>query len=40
MNFDPSLVNSLPSHSVVARLGAEEDTPVGLADLIAQNLNE
>jgi len=34
------LVNNLPTHGVVARLGAEEDTPVGLADLIAQNLND
>jgi DNA-directed RNA polymerase subunit alpha len=40
MNIDPKLLTgSLPSVAV-PRLGAEEEAPVGLADLIAQNLND
>jgi DNA-directed RNA polymerase subunit alpha len=40
MNIDPTLLTgSLPSVAV-PRLGAEEEAPVGLADLIAQNLND
>jgi len=39
-NCDPSLLSG-PMPSVVApRLSAEEEAPVGLADLIAQNLND
>lgn len=40
MNINPSLLSgSLPSVPV-ARLAGEDETPVGLADLIAQNINE
>lgn len=40
MSFDPSLLSG-PMPSVSApRLGMEEEAPVGLADLIAQNLND
>lgn len=40
MNIDPSLLTgSLPSVAA-PRLGAEDEAPVGLADLIAQNLND
>ena len=40
MSLDPSLLSG-PLPSVVApRLSAEEEAPVGLADLIAQNLND
>ncbi len=40
MNIDPSLlVGAIPNVSV-PQLGAEEEAPVGLADLIAQNLND
>lgn len=40
MSFDPSLLTG-PMPSVAApRLGVEEEAPVGLADLIAQNLND
>ena len=40
MSLDPSLLSG-PLPSVVApRLGIEEEAPVGLADLIAQNIDE
>ena len=40
MNIDPKLLTgSLPSVAV-PHLGVEEEAPVGLADLIAQNLND
>jgi len=40
MNIDPALlVGAIPSVAA-PRLGAEEEAPVGLADLIAQNLND
>ena len=40
MNIDPSLLTgSLPTVAT-PHLGAEEEAPVGLADLIAQNLND
>lgn len=40
MSFDPSLLTG-PMPSVKAtRIGIEEEAPVGLADLIAQNLND
>ena len=40
MTFDPSLLTG-PMPSVQApRLGAEDEAPVGLADLIAQNIDE
>ena len=40
MNIDPALlVGALPTVAT-PRLGAEEEAPVGLADLIAQNLND
>jgi DNA-directed RNA polymerase subunit alpha len=40
MTFDPSLLSG-PMPSVAApRLGLEEEAPVGLADLIAQNIDE
>ena len=40
MTFDPSLLSG-PMPSVAApRLGAEDEAPVGLADLIAQNIDE
>ena len=40
MSLDPSLLSG-PMPSIVApRLSVEEEAPVGLADLIAQNLND
>lgn len=40
MTFDPSLLSG-PMPSVAApRLGVEDEAPVGLADLIAQNIDE
>ena len=40
MTFDPSLLTG-PMPSVAApRLGVEDEAPVGLADLIAQNIDE
>lgn len=39
MQFDSSLLSG-PVPTVASRLGAEDDTPVGLADLIAQNIEE
>ncbi len=40
MNIDPSLLTGSLPNVGVPRLGAEEEAPVGLADLIAQNLND
>mgnify|MGYP005988995873 CR=1 FL=1 len=39
MQFDQSLLTG-PVPNVKARLGADDDAPVGLADLIAQNIDE
>ncbi|MGJ8676689.1 MAG: DNA-directed RNA polymerase subunit alpha [Akkermansiaceae bacterium] len=40
MNIDSSLLAGSLQPLAAPRLGAEEDAPVGLADLIAQNLND
>lgn len=41
MSFDPSLLTGpMPSSLKATRIGIEEEAPVGLADLIAQNLND
>ncbi len=40
MSFDPSLVTGGPLTSRGPRLGAEDEAPSGLADLIAQNLDD
>ncbi|MCP5536530.1 MAG: DNA-directed RNA polymerase subunit alpha [Akkermansiaceae bacterium] len=40
MNIDPSLLTGALPTVNAPRLGAEEEAPVGLADLIAQNLND
>jgi DNA-directed RNA polymerase subunit alpha len=40
MNIDPSLLTGALPQVNAPRLGAEEEAPVGLADLIAQNLND
>jgi len=40
MSFEPSLLSSGSIASRGPRLGAEDEAPVGLADLIAQNLDD
>ncbi|NNC88857.1 MAG: DNA-directed RNA polymerase subunit alpha [Akkermansiaceae bacterium] len=40
MTFDPSLLTGPVASVAAPRLGAEEEAPVGLADLIAQNIDE
>ncbi|OYU99041.1 MAG: DNA-directed RNA polymerase subunit alpha, partial [Verrucomicrobiales bacterium VVV1] len=40
MSFDPSLLTGPSAGSRAPRLGVEEEAPVGLADLIAQNLDD
>lgn len=40
MSFDPSLLSGPISAAPAPRLGVEEEAPVGLADLIAQNLDD
>ena len=40
MTFDPSLLSGPVAASRAPRLGAEDEAPVGLADLIAQNLDD
>ena len=40
MNIDPTLLTGALPTVNAPRLGAEEEAPVGLADLIAQNLND
>jgi DNA-directed RNA polymerase subunit alpha len=40
MTFDSALLSGPVSASRAPRLGAEEEAPVGLADLIAQNLDD
>ncbi len=40
MSLDPSLLTGPMPSLVAPRLSAEEEAPVGLADLIAQNLND
>ncbi|MDP0489688.1 MAG: DNA-directed RNA polymerase subunit alpha [Verrucomicrobiota bacterium JB023] len=41
MSLDPSLLTGpIGGHIQAPRLGAEEDAPVGLADLIAQNIDD
>jgi DNA-directed RNA polymerase subunit alpha len=40
MTLDPSLLTGPVASLRAPRLGVEEETPVGLADLIAQNLDE
>ena len=40
MTFEPSLLAPMGAGARGPRLGAEEEAPVGLADLIAQNINE
>ena len=40
MSFDPSLLTGPVASSRAPRLGVEEEAPVGLADLIAQNLDD
>jgi len=41
MNLDPSLLSGPALGAPAApRLGVEEEAPVGLADLIAQNLDQ
>ncbi len=40
MNIDPSLLTGALPSVATPRLGVEEEAPVGLADLIAQNLND
>jgi DNA-directed RNA polymerase subunit alpha len=39
MNFEPAMLTGPAAGARAARLGAEEEAPVGLADLIAQNLD-
>ena len=40
MSFEPSLLSGPAAASRGPRLGAEDEAPVGLADLIAQNLDD
>jgi len=40
MNIDPALLTGALPSVAAPRLGSEEEAPVGLADLIAQNLND
>ena len=40
MNLDPSLLTGPTIGAPAPRLGVEEEAPVGLADLIAQNLDQ
>ncbi len=40
MSLDPSLLTGPVAAAPAPRLGAEEEAPVGLADLIAQNLDD
>jgi DNA-directed RNA polymerase subunit alpha len=40
MSFEPSLLSGPSAASRGPRLGAEDEAPVGLADLIAQNLDD
>ncbi len=40
MSLDPSLLTGPMPSLAIPRLSVEEETPVGLADLIAQNLND
>jgi len=40
MNFDPSLLTGPMPKLTAPRLGVDDDIPVGLADLIAQNIEE
>lgn len=40
MNFDPSLLTGPLPKLTAPRLGIDDDIPVGLADLIAQNIEE
>ncbi len=40
MNLDPSLLSGPALGAAAPRLGVEEEAPVGLADLIAQNLDQ
>ncbi len=40
MNFDPSLLTGPLPKLTAPRLGIDDDIPVGLADLIAQNIDE
>ena len=40
MNIDPSLLTGALPSVATPRLGTEDEAPVGLADLIAQNLND
>jgi len=40
MSFEPSLLAGTTIGARAPRLGAEDEAPVGLADLIAQNLDE
>ncbi len=40
MNIDPSLLTGALPTVAAPRLGADDEAPVGLADLIAQNLND
>jgi DNA-directed RNA polymerase subunit alpha len=40
MNIDPSLLTGALPSVAAPRLGTEDEAPVGLADLIAQNLND
>lgn len=40
MTFEPALLSGATASARTARLGAEDEAPVGLADLIAQNLDE
>jgi len=40
MNIDPTLLTGALPSVAAPRLGTEDEAPVGLADLIAQNLND
>ena len=40
MTFDPTLLTGPMPSVAVPRLGVEDEAPVGLADLIAQNIDE
>jgi DNA-directed RNA polymerase subunit alpha len=40
MSLDPSLLTGPSASARAPRLGAEDEAPVGLADLIAQNLDD
>jgi len=45
MSLDPTLLAGIPAHGAIPsatspRIGVEEDSPVGLADLIAENLDQ